>query len=96
MLQGENGLLPSDDTGFFLAGDIRANENPELASLQTLFVREHNRVAARIAEKNPAWTDEELYQAARNFVIGDRPAAHARSRGHRAEIVQGYGETNPR
>lgn len=71
MLQGENGLLPADDTGFFIAGDIRANENPELASLQTLFVREHNRVAARIADKNPTWNDEEVYQAARNFVIGE-------------------------
>ncbi len=71
MLQGENGLLPADETGFFIAGDIRANENPELASLQTLFVREHNRVAAKIAEKNPTWTDEEIYQAARNFVIGE-------------------------
>lgn len=71
MLQGENGLLPADDAGFFLAGDIRANENPELASLQTLFVREHNRVAGRLAERNPTWTDEELYQAARNIVIGE-------------------------
>lgn len=71
MLQGENGLLPADDAGFFIAGDIRANENPELASLQTLFVREHNRVAGRLAERNPAWTDEELYQAARNIVIGE-------------------------
>jgi peroxidase len=71
MLQGENGLLPADDAVFFIAGDIRANENPELASLQTLFVREHNRVAAKLAEKNPTWTDEELYQAARNIVIGE-------------------------
>jgi peroxidase len=71
MLQGENGLLPADEAGFFIAGDIRANENPELASLQTLFVREHNRVAAKLAEKNPTWTDEELYQAARNIVIGE-------------------------
>jgi len=71
MRQGENGLLPTDAAGFYMAGDIRANENPELASLQTLFVREHNRVAARLAEQHPDWTDEQLYQAARNFVIGE-------------------------
>ena len=38
---------------FFLAGDVRANENPELTSLQTLFVREHNRVAAQFAKADP-------------------------------------------
>lgn len=71
MQQSANGLLPTDATGFFMAGDIRANENPELLSLQTLFVREHNRVAERIAQQNPSWTDEQIYQAARNFVIGE-------------------------
>lgn len=71
MKQSANGLLPTDATGFFMAGDIRANENPELLSLQTLFVREHNRVAGRIAQQNPSWTDEQIYQAARNFVIGE-------------------------
>jgi hypothetical protein len=71
MLQGANGLLPTDATGFFMAGDVRANENPELTSLQTLFVREHNRVAARVARENPTWTDEQIFQAARNFVIGE-------------------------
>ena len=45
----EGNLLPTDSNGNFLAGDIRVGENPELTSLQTLFVREHNRLAARLA-----------------------------------------------
>ena len=67
----EGNLLPTDSNGNFLAGDIRVGENPELTSLQTLFVREHNRLAARLAGANPGWTDEQVYQAARARVIGE-------------------------
>lgn len=55
-------LLPTDAAGNFLAGDVRVGENPELTSLQTLFVREHNRTAARIALANPTWNDEKVFQ----------------------------------
>ena len=38
---GDN--LPIDpQSGMFMAGDVRAQENPDLTALQTLFVREHN------------------------------------------------------
>ena len=55
----------------FAAGDARANENIELTSIQTLFVREHNRVAAELAAANPNLTDGELYQRARAIVVGE-------------------------
>jgi len=59
------------DAELFLAGDVRANENPELIALQTLFVREHNRIAAEAAQRHSDWTDEELYQYARRVVIAE-------------------------
>ncbi len=52
----------------FVAGDVRANENPLLTTFHTLFVREHNRVCDELKIKNPALTDEELYQEARRWV----------------------------
>ncbi len=52
----------------FLAGDVRANENPNLLSLHTLFVREHNHWADRLAETHPGWDDQQLFDGARQIV----------------------------
>ena len=54
----------------FVAGDPRANENPVLAALHTLFVREHNRRCDLLRADHPDWSDEQLYQHARKFVGG--------------------------
>lgn len=67
----DGNLLPMDASGNFLAGDIRVNENPELTSLQTLFMREHNRLADLIAQANPGLSDEAIFQRARAFVIAE-------------------------
>ncbi|PQO31645.1 peroxidase family protein [Blastopirellula marina] len=71
MLTSEGDLLPIGDDGFFMAGDVRANENAELTSLQTLFVREHNWWADQIAASDPSLSDEEIYQQARAIVIAE-------------------------
>jgi heme peroxidase/type IX secretion system substrate protein len=62
-------MLPTF-TKFFIAGDVRANENPLLTSIQTLFVREHNRLCEIYEVENPGWTDEQLYQHVRKIVGG--------------------------
>lgn len=66
----EGNLLPVEDS-MFVAGDIRASENPELMSLQTLFMREHNRLAEEIGQSDPSLTDEQIYQKARQRVIAE-------------------------
>lgn len=59
---------PTPSPAFFLAGDVRANEQVGLTALHTLFVREHNRLADRIAQVYPHADDEQVYQLARKIV----------------------------
>lgn len=62
------------DKELFLAGDVRANENVELSAIHTLFVREHNLLAAGIAAANSGLTDEQIFQAARKIVVAELQA----------------------
>ncbi|MBW6401232.1 hypothetical protein KPL78_25465 [Roseomonas sp. HJA6] len=56
------------DTLFAIGGD-RANSTPFTAMMNTLFLREHNRIARHLQTLHPDWNDERVFQVARNIVI---------------------------
>ncbi|KAL3277115.1 hypothetical protein HHI36_012472 [Cryptolaemus montrouzieri] len=58
-------------TSCFEAGDKRVNLNPHMTTLYTLWVREHNRIAAALATLNPNWDDETVFHETRRIVIAE-------------------------
>ena len=66
--EGGHENAPASTPNFFLAGDVRANEQLGLTALHTLFVREHNHWADRFAEMNPQAMEDEIYEFARTIV----------------------------
>ncbi len=57
--------IPAD---FFVGGDVRANENLALCSMQTLFMREHNFWADTIKAGDPTLDDDGIFFRARAIV----------------------------
>ncbi|ELW72461.1 Peroxidasin-like protein [Tupaia chinensis] len=49
-------------------GDYRANEQPALLAMHTLWLGDHNRVASELSTLNPHWDGDTLYQEARKVV----------------------------
>ncbi len=68
---GEQDQSGVPTTSLFATGDVRGNENVELTTLNTLFVRNHNLIATKLAGEHPSWTDEQLYDEARKINIAD-------------------------
>jgi hypothetical protein len=64
-----DGRLRSNPAKGFVAGDVRANENLNLAATQTLFAREHNRIVAALPN---SLTAEEKFQTARRIVMAEQ------------------------
>ena len=60
--------LKLDKENEFAAGDPMVILQPGLVAMATIWMREHNRVAALLASLNPSWVDERLYQEARKIV----------------------------
>lgn len=50
-------------------GDPRTNQNPALLSFAILFLRWHNKLAFKVKQENPNWSDEDIFQRARRLVV---------------------------
>ena len=60
------------DTCYFLVtvlGDPMTNQNPAILAIGILFFRYHNRIANKLQKDHPDWSDEEIFQRSRRFVI---------------------------
>ena len=65
----EMAAIPGNAPTHFVAGDVRANEQPGLTALHTLFVREHNRYCDILISQGYR-NDNRIYQLARKWVGG--------------------------
>lgn len=54
---------------FFFVGDPRVNQHLGISLYHTMFTRFHNILADLFQQLNPEWSDEELYQQVRRYVI---------------------------
>ncbi len=59
------------DPARLTSGDIRALEMPGLASMHTLWLREHNGIANTIKENTEGLTNDEIFQEARRILIAE-------------------------
>src|SRR6185503_5194528 len=60
---------PERKATLFATGVDRGNVHIGFVALNTLCLREHNRLCGLIAERHPDWDDERLFQTARNTLI---------------------------
>lgn len=67
-------LTPPFDTperraSLFVAGLERGNSTIYYSAINTIFMREHNRLCRQIAKRYPKWDDSRLFETARNVNI---------------------------
>lgn len=50
-------------------GDARSNQHPPILAISILFYRFHNVMADKVQKAHPSWSDEDVFQQARRWVI---------------------------
>jgi prostaglandin-endoperoxide synthase 2 len=66
------GFKPESGAGYerqiFAVGGDRVNATPLVCMINTLFLREHNRIARKLTQQYADWDDERVFQTARNII----------------------------
>ena len=58
-------------------GDHRVNEQPALAAMHTIFMREHNRIATQLKNQNGDWSHDRIFEVSRQlFAINKQSVYH--------------------
>ena len=70
-MKTQNGGLPIGPDGQFMGGDVRAAENPDLTSIDVLFVREHNYWVGKLHAEQPKLSGDQLYAMARAITTAE-------------------------
>ena len=73
----ENYIISKNIFLFYILGDLRCNEQPQLTVMHTLMLREHNRIASQLILLNSHWDDERLFQESKRIVTGQFLPDHA-------------------
>ncbi|XP_049527133.1 chorion peroxidase isoform X3 [Dermacentor silvarum] len=63
----DNCSIPKENRKCAWAGDLRATQHIALLSMQTLWLRQHNRIAKNLSAMNPHWDDETVFQTTRRI-----------------------------
>jgi len=63
--------LADPNNTVFSAGDERSSENILINTIHVLFMREHNRLCDYYKTQNSSWTDEQIFEKARTYVIAE-------------------------
>ncbi|XP_071051803.1 peroxidasin homolog [Onthophagus taurus] len=66
--QNKNCHFGAISSSCFSSGDKRFSEQPALTALHTIWVKFHNKIAEELAEFNPHWSDEKIYQETRRII----------------------------
>jgi len=93
---------PKRSTDLFAVGLEHGNATIGNSVFNTLFLREHNRVAKVIGTAHPQWDDEQVFQTTRNtvMVIGLNTVLsdyirHISQRHFPIDVIPGYADTQP-
>lgn len=66
---GLDRCTPDMRNKLFAVGGDRVNSVPQVVMINTLLLREHNRLSREMEKAHPGWDDERVFETARNTVI---------------------------